>query len=158
LEKFAVKMILTRRALPGEADALSQIALSAKAHWGYPERWLEIWKPQLTFSLQYFEENESWVAELDNTPIAFYTLQDKNGNAWIENLWVLPEYIGRGIGKQLFSHATELARQRGYKRLQLEADPNAVGFYEKMGMHKIGERKSDIEGQARVLPVMEIKL
>lgn len=151
-------MILTRRALPGEADALSQIALSAKAHWGYPERWLEIWKPQLTFSLQYFEENESWVAELDNTPIAFYTLQDKNGNAWIENLWVLPEYIGRGIGKQLFSHATELARQRGYKRLQLEADPNAVGFYEKMGMHKIGERKSDIEGQARVLPVMEIKL
>jgi GNAT superfamily N-acetyltransferase len=151
-------MILTRRALPGEADVLSQMALSAKAHWGYPKRWLEIWKPQLTFSLQYFAENESWVAELGNTPIAFYTLQDRNGNAWIENLWVLPEYIGQGIGKQLFSHAAELARQHGYTLLQLEADPNAVGFYENMGMYKIGERKSEIEGQTRVLPVMEIKL
>ena len=151
-------MTLIRRALPNEVDILSQIAFSAKAYWGYPKRWLEIWKPQLTFSPEYFEENESWVVVDGNNPIAFYTLQDKNGNAWIENLWVLPEYIGQGIGKQLFIHAVELARQRGYDALQLEADPNAVGFYEKMGMHRIGERKSEIEGQPRHLPIMEMTL
>jgi len=121
-------------------------------------RWMEIWKPQLTFSIEYFEENESWVAELNNTPIAFYTLQDRDGKAWIENLWVLPEYIGQGIGGQLFLHAVKLASQRGYKALQLDADPNAIGFYEKMGMHKIGERQSEIEGQPRVLSVMEMVL
>jgi ribosomal protein S18 acetylase RimI-like enzyme len=59
---------------------------------------------------------------------------------------------------RLFLHAIRLARQYRYKSLQLEADPNAVGFYEKMGMYKIGERRSEIESQPRILPVMEIEL
>ena len=151
-------MISIRRAVPNEADVLTQIALSAKRHWGYPERWMEIWKPQLTFSPEYFEENESWAAEADHHAIAFSTLQEKAGNAWIENLWVDPLFIGRGIGKMLFLHAVRLSRERGYKTLQLEADPNARGFYEKMGMRKIAERQSEVEGQPRSLPIMELVL
>jgi GNAT superfamily N-acetyltransferase len=147
-----------RRVLPEEANVLSQIALSAKRHWGYPDRWMKIWTPQLTFSPEYFQENESWAAEIDGTSIAFYTLQEKEGSAWIENLWVLPEYIGKGVGKALFLHAAELSRGRGYKTLRLEADPNAAGFYKKMGMHRIGEQHSEVAGQSRVLPVMEIEL
>jgi len=119
---------------------------------------MEIWKPQLTFSPQYFAENNSWVAVNREKLIGFYTLQEKNGNAWIDNLWVLPEFIGQGIGKRLFLHGIEFSRQRGYKTLQLEADPNAFGFYEKMGMHKIGERHSEVDGQTRILPIMEIEL
>jgi ribosomal protein S18 acetylase RimI-like enzyme len=119
---------------------------------------MEIWRPQLTFSPEYFERNESWVAVNDAKPIAFYTLQENNGNAWLENLWVLPEYIGRGVGRLLFLHAIGSARQRGYRALQLEADPNAVSFYEKMGMHRIGERRSEVDSQPRVLPLMEMKL
>lgn len=147
-----------RRALPEEADVLSQIAFSAKAHWGYPRRWMEIWKPQLTFSPEYFEENEGWVAEKNGIPIAFYILQEKAGNAWIEDLWVSPDSIGQGVGKALFLHAVELARQHGFKTLQLEADPNAVGFYEKMGMYQVGERHSEVENEPRILPIMEMGL
>ena len=66
-----------RRALSDDADVLSHIALSAKAHWGYPKQWMEIWRPQLTFSSEYFKENETWTAELNNTSIAFYTIQEK---------------------------------------------------------------------------------
>jgi len=147
-----------RRASPEQADALSRIALAAKAHWGYPEHWMQIWRPQLTFAPEYFEANESWVVEMEGNPIAFYTLQNKEGIAWIEHLWVLPEYMSQGIGRQLFLHATSLAVERGYKILQLEADPNAIGFYEKMGMYKIGERHSEVEGQSRALPIMEMLL
>ena len=151
-------MICIRRVQPQEADELTCIALAAKSHWGYPERWIELWTPQLTFDAEYFEANESWAAEVDERPIAFYTLLDKQGIAWLENLWVHPDFIGRSVGKTLFLHAVELARQRGYNKLQLEADPNAVGFYEKMGMHKIGERLSEVEGQPRSLPIMEMDL
>ena len=151
-------MILIRRVNPKEADTLTHIALSAKRHWGYPERWMEIWTPQLTFSPHYFEENESWAAEIDNNPVGFYTLQGEDGIAWIANLWVLPEHIGQGVGKELFLDATSRARQMGYKTLQLEADPNAVGFYEKMGMSQIGEMHSEVDGQPRVLPIMEMFL
>jgi ribosomal protein S18 acetylase RimI-like enzyme len=155
---LATNDIQIRRVIPGDAVALSQIAFAAKAHWSYPKHWLEIWKPQLTFSPEYFEQNESWVAETKGLSIAFYTLQEKNGNAWIENLWVSPEFIGKGVGKKLFLHAVGLCRQRGYKTLQLEADPNAAGFYRKMGMHQIGERHSEVEDQPRILPIMEMKL
>jgi ribosomal protein S18 acetylase RimI-like enzyme len=151
-------MIIIRRVTPNEATVLTHIALSAKRHWGYPERWMQIWTPQLTFTPEYFEEDESWAAVDDEMPIGFYTLQERNGNAWLENLWVLPERIGKGVGKRLFLHAMSRSFDLGFKILQLEADPNAAGFYEKMGMHKIGERHSEIEGQPRKLPIMEMKL
>ncbi len=146
------------RAKPEQAGELSRIALAAKAHWGYPKRWLEIWTPQLTFRPQYFEENEGWVAVTEETPIGFYTWQDENGIASIENLWVLPEYMGKGVGKALFSHAVDLFRRRGNRALRLEADPNAVGFYERMGMCRVGEYQYELDGQPRSLPIMEMKL
>jgi ribosomal protein S18 acetylase RimI-like enzyme len=151
-------MTSIRPVRPEEADALTQIALAAKRHWGYPERWIEIWTPQLTYTPEYFKTNESWVAVEEDKPIAFYTLLEANDLASIENLWVLPEYMGKGIGSQLFLHAATLARGRGYKVIQLEADPNAAGFYEKMGMHRTGERLSEVDGQPRILPIMEMEL
>ena len=151
-------MISIRRVIPKEADELTRIAISAKRYWNYPENWMEIWIPQLTFRPEYFEDNESWAAEMDGTPIAFYTWQDRNGIAWIENLWVLAEYIGTGVGKQLFQHALIRSRESGYKIMQLESDPNARGFYEKMGMRKIGEHPAEVDGQPRTIPVMEIEL
>lgn len=151
-------MISIQRAVPAQAVELSEIAFAAKAHWGYPKHWMEMWRPQLVFSSEYFEQYESWVASDDTRPIGFYTVEEKSGNAWLENLWILPEYIGRGIGKMLFLHAVDLSRQRGYKLLQLEADPNAVGFYRKMGMYKISERQYEIDGQPRILPTMEFSL
>lgn len=151
-------MISIRPVDPREAGLLSQIALSAKAHWGYPERWMAIWAPHLTYAASYFVEHEGWVAADGGRQIGFYTLEEKNGHAWIENLWVVPEYIGRGIGRQLFLHAVDRARQRGFKTLQLEADPNALGFYEKMGMRKIGERQAEVDGHPRNLPILEIDL
>ena len=151
-------MISISRVLPEEANMMSKIALSAKAHWGYPKRWMEIWTPLLTYSAAYFEKYECWAAILDNNPTGFYTLQEKNGNAWVEDLWVLPEYMGQGVGRQLFLDAVSRARQMGYTTLHLEADPNAVGFYEKMGMHKIGERYSEVDGKPRILPIMKMDL
>jgi GNAT superfamily N-acetyltransferase len=151
-------MVSFRSADPQEADQLTQIALAAKRHWDYPEHWIELWKSELTFDAAYFEINESWVAEMDGQAVAFCTLLDRNGVAWLENLWVKPEFIGKGIGKELFLHALELARHRGHQVFRLEADPNAVGFYEKMGMHKVAERSYQLDGQPRILPLMEMKL
>ncbi len=151
-------MISIRRVKPEEADALTQIAIAAKRHWGYPEHWMELWIPQMTFDASYFEANESWALEADGAPVAFYTLLERSDHAWIENMWVSPVYIGRGVGRQLFDHAVGLARERGYTSLQLEADPNAVGFYEKMGMRKVGEHEYELDGKPRILPIMELVL
>jgi len=151
-------MISIRRVKPEEADTLSQIAIAAKRHWNYPEHWMQLWIPQLTFGPAYFQEHESWAAELNGEVVAFYTLQERESNAWLENIWVLPKYIGQGFGKELFLHVLSHSRELGYTTLKLEAEPNAVGFYEKMGMRQIGEHQYELEGRPRILPLMEIGL
>ena len=54
------------------------------------------------------------------------------------HLWVLPEAMGRGAGRSLFSHAIERTRHLGFRELEIESDPNAEGFYRRIGAHRVG--------------------
>src|SRR3990172_3478381 len=95
------------RATPAYADQLTQISISAKRHWNYPEKWIELWIPALTISAGYISEHETWVVVSKDETIGFYSLKENDEALWLDNLWVLPEFIGQGIGKQLFQHALE---------------------------------------------------
>ncbi len=44
------------------AGSLSAIALAAKRHWRYPERWIEIWTPILTLTPEYVTANPTFAA------------------------------------------------------------------------------------------------
>lgn len=141
-----------------DAAALTQIAVSAKRYWNYPERWIEIWLPALTITPIYISEHETWVAVVDEKPLGFYSLNKEDDFLWLDNLWILPEFMGQGIGRRLFHHALERSRVLGASVLKIESDPNAQSFYEKMGARKNGEHQSEVDGQSRILPVMEINL
>jgi len=145
-----------RRGLPHDSIALTEIAFAAKRHWGYPERWIEIWTPQLTITTEYIEKNETWLAAVDEEIVAFYALREEETFVWLEHLWVNPEAMGRGVGAQLLRHALKRCHERGAAVLRIESDPNAQGFYEKMGARKIGESRGEVEGRPRILPMMEI--
>lgn len=90
----------------------------------------------------------------EDKPIGFYSLE---GNE-VGGLWVLPEFIGHGIGKDLFQHAVARCSQLGFDKLIIESDPNAVGFYEKMGAYKVGESHGEVDGNPRMLPILEIQV
>jgi hypothetical protein len=66
--------------------------------------------------------------------------------------------MGTGVGRALFTHARERAADLKIPMMELSADPNAEGFYQRMGAQRIGEVKSEIEGKPRVLPRMSINL
>ena len=146
------------RAQPEHADSLTQIAIAAKRYWNYPEAWIQFWIPQLTISAEYILSNEVWMMVEKEKPMAFYALSQNEEGYELGHLWVLPEYIGRGIGKQLFDHALERCKLLNIPVLKIYADPNAQAFYEKMGAKKVSEHHSDLFGEDRVLPIMEIKL
>jgi GNAT superfamily N-acetyltransferase len=151
-------MISIHRATPEEADRLNQIAIASKRQWNYPENWIQFWIPALTISPVYISENETWMAIENEKPVAYYSLKYDGEYLWLDNLWVLPEFIGQGIGRQLFQHALERSGACGESILKIEADPNAQSFYEKMGARKIDEHQGEVDGQARVLPIMEINI
>ena len=146
------------RAQPEHADSLTQIAVAAKRYWNYPEAWIQFWTPQLTISTDYISFNEVWMMTDKEKSIAFYALSQIEEGYELGHLWVLPEHIGKGIGKQLFDHALKRCKLLNISALKIYADPNAQTFYEKMGANKISEHHSDLFGEDRVLPIMEIKL
>ncbi len=146
-----------RRALPDDAESLTIIAHDAKRHWGYPEHWIKHWEADLTISPDYLTHNPVFVAEHEGKPIAFYALVTKDGKAELDHLWVAPAHIGSGVGKALFVHAMQNAAAREISDVQISADPNAEGFYSKMGAYRIGETISEIDGQPRSLPLMNAK-
>jgi len=151
-------MISILQATPDEAGILTTITLASKRHWNYPEEWIQIWLPLLTITPEYILENETWVAFKGEMCAAYYSLKKDDKSLWLDNLWVLPELMGLGIGKRLFQHALERSRLFGVATLKIEADPNAQNFYEKMGAQKISDHHNEVKGQLRILPVMEIKL
>jgi GNAT superfamily N-acetyltransferase len=146
-----------RAAGPDDSAALTRIAHDAKRHWGYPEHWIEHWQADLTISPEYLNNNPVFVAEHDGEAIGFYALVIKNEKAELDHLWVSPMHIGTGVGKALFIHAMQDAAGREIADVQIASDPNAEGFYSKMGAYRIGETISEIDGQTRTLPLMNVK-
>ena len=151
-------MITIRYAFSSDSDRLTQITVASKRHWGYPEHWIQLWLPQLTISPEYISDHDAWIALADNVPAAWYSFVFDSGSLWLDHLWVLPDYMGQGIGRRLFQHALERCRALGFSVLKIEADPNAQSFYEKMGAYKIGEHHGEVDGRLRILPVLEVRM
>lgn len=146
-----------RPATPDDAAALTRIAHEAKKHWGYPDNWIEHWKSDLTITPEFVNDNPVYVAERDDELLGFYALIVRNEKAELDHLWVTPAHIGTGLGKELFLHAMQTATGKSVDAVEILSDPNAAGFYRKMGAHQIGEDVSEIDGQPRTLPRLTIK-
>lgn len=147
-----------RRATPEEADVLTRIAFAAKRHWGYPERWVQQWSESLTITPEFARNNEVYAAFSGDDLFAFYALLGTGQKVELEHLWVSPAWIGSGVGRLLFEHAMLGAASAGANIVEIEADPNAEGFYLKMGAKRIGENVYEIDGQRRALPLMAVEL
>ncbi|HEV2884817.1 MAG TPA: GNAT family N-acetyltransferase [Pyrinomonadaceae bacterium] len=148
--------MIIRPAKSSEAGALTALALEAKRYWGYPDHWIERWKDDLTVSPDYLASNQVNVAEEHDQIVGFYALLVQGDKAELDHLWVAPEHIGSGVGKQLFLHAMQNASEQNIGTVAVLADPNAEGFYLKMGAYKIGEEVTEIDGQPRVLPRLTV--
>jgi GNAT superfamily N-acetyltransferase len=71
---------------------------------------------------------------------------------WLEDLFVVPEMRGRGLGRRLLTDLAALARARGCGRFEwsvLDWNTPAIGFYERMGATLLPEwRIARVTGDA----------
>jgi GNAT superfamily N-acetyltransferase len=141
-------------ARPEDALLLTNIAFTAKQHWGYPKTLLESWRELLTIRPEFISSQETYSAIVDGQCIAFYALHCHKERAHLEHLWVLPQAMHKGVGRALFNHAVGRARALGFQTLQIESDPNAEGFYKRMGARRVSANVSEVEGHRRELPLL----
>lgn len=87
-----------------------------------------------------FEGVEHLIVAEAEKPIAFMGTQ----NGRLEMLFVAPEERGRGIGRQLLQYGVE---SYGVFEVTVnEQNPQAVGFYERMGFETYKRTDTDEEG------------
>ena len=143
------------KAAPENAAALTEIACTAKRHWGYSERWIETWKAVLTITPTFILQHETYAAVAEGCTLGFYALCfEDQCRVRLEHLWVVPQCMRRGIGRTLFSHAVHVAREIGFRELVIESDPHAEGFYLRMGALRFDTKVTELEGQRREMPVL----
>ena len=145
-----------RRPRPDEAERLREIAQTAKGYWGYDADRVRQWASGLDLSAAALRNKEVYVAEVEGRAVGWAALISRGTVCWLDDLWVEPECIRKGIGTRLFQHAADRARQLGASRMEWEAERHALGFYEKMGGQHVRDSEPGVWG--RVSPVFGVDL
>jgi ribosomal protein S18 acetylase RimI-like enzyme len=148
--------IVFRAARGDEADLLTELALRSKGYWGYDQQFLDACRAELTFRPEDVVTRRIVVADSSSGIVGFYSIDGEPPSGELGNLWAIPERIGTGLGRRLWQHAVASASEAGYTSLLIEADPNAAGFYEAMGVDRIGEVPSG-SAPGRTLPLLLFK-
>jgi ribosomal protein S18 acetylase RimI-like enzyme len=140
-----------RPAHPSDAAALTDVAHQAKRFWGYPEEFLALWRDALTVTPTLLVRSDTFVA-VDGTRILGFISVERIDDTTFEllHLWVRPESMQRHVGRTLWHHAERHCLDRGARRIEVDSDPHAEGFYHRMGAQRIGFTPSVPEG--RTLP------
>lgn len=151
-------MSMIRPANIKDSCILTEISFSSKRYWKYPEKYYRVWANELTITPDYISSNEVWVYESGREIVAYYSLVTLNKEIkvagialarghWLEHMFTKPAYIGIGIGTELVVHLRNRCIQKKIEELNILADPNAKGFYEKMGCRYVQEFPSTIMGR-----------
>ncbi|PEY32207.1 GNAT family N-acetyltransferase [Bacillus cereus] len=145
--------MIVRKALLNEGAELSKIALESKATWGYSEEFILACKEDLTITEEYIKNNDVYVLEKQGVKIGFFSFQCKE-QIVLDFLYLHPDYKGKGYGKVLWKGVVEKAVELGMKSFTIDSDPNAKGYYIKMGAKLIGETPSTVF-KNRTLPLLQ---
>ena len=79
------------------------------------------------------------VAELDGVAVGFAVLLPASeGRCELDGLFVDPDRMGAGIGRQLVDDARRVAGEQGATGIDVVANPQAVAFYERVGFVAAG--------------------
>jgi len=91
---------------------------------------------------------EAWLAEWNGVAVGYafvfetYSTFLARPTLYLEDLFVLPDFRGRGIGKALLHHCFALATERGCGRMEwtcLDWNKRAQDVYEGLGARRMSE-------------------
>lgn len=99
---------------------------------------------------QYFPQLDVYIISENNHPKGFGAVSDDT----LEMLFIHNDARGKGLGKKLFQY---LQDKTGCTKVDVnEQNPQAIGFYEKMGFRKTG--RSEKDGSGKDYPLIHMSL
>ncbi|WP_374054484.1 GNAT family N-acetyltransferase [Rossellomorea sp. FM04394] len=108
----------------------------------HPMELLLLADPSEEIVKEYVSRGECFVAELEQKIVGVYVLlPTRPETVELVNVAVAEEMHGRGIGKQLVMDAVKVARERGYKTIEVGTGNSGIGqlaLYQKCGFRIVG--------------------
>lgn len=139
-----------RRAVRADADALLGLITALAEFEKLPPPDAEAQARLVEHGFGELPKFEAWLAEYAGAPgpigYAFifetYSTFLARPTLYLEDLFVLPDYRGRGVGSALLRHCVRLAHERGCGRMEwtcLDWNTSAQAVYEKLGARRLSE-------------------
>jgi GNAT superfamily N-acetyltransferase len=128
-----------RKACADDATAASDIrnaAILSQCRGHYPPELLAIWTDgEITEQFIQFVVEHLYVATVNDTVVGTGMIDCNTGR--LDAIFVRPEMMGHGIGKQMVSFLEKIGRDAGWTKLTLDSTLNAAEFYRRCGF--VGE-------------------
>lgn len=143
-------MVTIRRATIEDIKSIWNVHIRAiqevcKSHYSSKEieDWSQVLKPARYN--QPIKRGSFFVAVDDDLIVGFGNLNQDSGE--IEAVYVAPEYVGRGVGREILQVLESAARDLGLTILRLSSSLNAVHFYENAGYGQQRQKRYLLPGE-----------
>lgn len=144
-----------------KVDVLNQInhlLRLSKSYWGYDKNFIDHFMNKLGITHTYMEQHIIKMFYVDGTLAGFFNFGfNDEGLFELDNFFLHPNFIGKGIGQKLWDACCQEAKKQGENEFIIWSDPNAENFYLKMGCQKIGVRESPMMPN-RYPPILKYKI
>jgi GNAT superfamily N-acetyltransferase len=139
-----------------EGERLREIAIAAKSYWGYDLGRVKEWAALGDFSPAGLRQKNVYAAAAERTPVGWAAAVSQAEVWWLDDLWIAPDWMSKGIGRRLFTYAAEQGRAAGGRRMEWEAEPNALGFYERMGGRHLRDSEPSVWGRVNAVMCLDL--
>lgn len=93
------------------------------------------------------------VAEVEDKIVGFILLRKKDDIGYLDQLFILNEYQGKGIGSKLMSEALPFLNDKKFVQLNvLKENSNAIRLYEKFGFKLTNDPIKDMSIEGHIIP------
>jgi ribosomal protein S18 acetylase RimI-like enzyme len=127
-----------RDAQPGDQPALQVVFRQASLS-NEEDRDLLLAHPEvLDLTVAELETGRTRVAVVEGCIVGFTRLRVHRDRLELDGLFVHPDHMRHGIGRDLVLDAAAIAQASGLDHIEVTANDHAVGFYERLGFAEIG--------------------
>ena len=130
--------MILRDARPEERAGLEDLQRRASLMWDDDRPFLLANPDAIELPLAHIHAGFVRVAEAGGAVLGFTVMLPREHEALVEGLFVEPGHWKQGVGRALLADASARALRQGLAALEVVANHNALGFYEKLGFAVTG--------------------